>query len=72
MRDTGAGRRARRGQYLLPGGSVRGVPGPRLCQADPLVHCHRARYRGDLDGPISARGWREDRETRYAQACFGR
>ena len=62
----GAGRRARRGHRLLPGGPARGVPGPRLRQADPPVHCHRARHRGDLDGPVPARGWREDREARQA------
>ena len=68
----GAGRRARRGHRLLPGGPARGVPGPRLRQADPPVHCHRARHRGDLDGPVPARGWREDREARQANPCLGR
>ena len=42
---------------------------PDFAQADPLVHCHRAHHRGDLDGPIPARGWREDREARQGNPC---
>ena len=44
---------------------------PELRQADPLVHCHRAHHRGDLDGPIPARGWRENREARQGHPCRG-
>ena len=68
----GTGRRTRRGLCLLPGGPARGVPGPRLRQADPPVHGHRVCHRGGLDAPIPARGWRENREARQGNPCRSR
>ncbi len=44
---------------------------PDFGQADSRLHRHPASNRGNLDGPIPARGWREDREARQAHACRG-
>ncbi len=61
-----AGRRARRGGRLLPGGRDGGVPGSRIKQTDPRFPGHRTHDRGDLAARIPAHSWSEDREVRRA------
>ncbi len=49
-----------RGGRLLPRGPVRGVPVPRLRPKDSGLRPHPVSNRGNLDGPIPARSWREN------------
>src|SRR5207302_6891100 len=56
----GAGRRAPPRGCLLPRGHARGIPRSRHWQSDPWLCDNSVRNRGDLDGWIPARDWRED------------
>ena len=67
----GVGRPARRGVRLLPRGHARGVPGPRLRPKYPYLRHHPVSNRGDLDGRIPARDWREGPKAREADPRRG-